>query len=84
MLIFDEKELCRLAFCVSIEENAGATLLSGADCTVVLVSSGRAAVTANSEPVLLTAGQGQIVWSNLALGIKLEADCFQVIFWIST
>lgn len=56
-MIFDEKELCRLAFCVSIEENAGATLLSGADCTVVLVSSGRAAVTANSEPVLLTAGQ---------------------------
>ncbi len=56
-MIFDEKEICRVAFCIGIEEKSGATVLSPADFTVVLVSSGRAAVTANSEPVLLSAGQ---------------------------
>ena len=55
MLIFDESAVCTPVFC---REVTGETpvLLPAAPFTVVLASSGRAAASADSEPVLLAAG----------------------------
>ena len=54
-MIFDESAVCTPVFC---REVTGETpvLLPAAPFTVVLASSGRAAASADSEPVLLAAG----------------------------
>ena len=66
-MLFDPNPICAPVFCLQAE---GETLAAfpPAPLVVVLVSSGRAALTADSEPVLLSAGE-----LLLAAGVPVEA-----------
>ena len=55
-MIFDETILCAKAFCTELTYKEGAITFADAPFVLVVASSGRATLTANSEPLLLCAG----------------------------
>ena len=72
-MIFDESAVCTPVFC---REVTGETpvLLPAAPFTVVLASSGRAAASADSEPVLLAAG-GLFLAGGVAVEVTPVTGC---------
>ena len=72
-MIFDESAVCTPVFC---REVTGETpvLLPAAPFTVVLASSGRAAASADSEPVLLVAG-GLFLAGGVAVEVTPVTGC---------
>lgn len=72
-MIFDEEEICALIFCREASGEQEVTL-PPAPFSVILVSSGRAALSADAEPALLAAG-GLFLAAGQSVTVTPASEC---------
>ncbi|MEG2672170.1 MAG: AraC family transcriptional regulator [Ruthenibacterium sp.] len=72
-MIFDETLLCAPQFCTELTYDSGEVTFDAAPFVLVLASSGRAALSANSAPLLLCAGS--LALASGAVTLTPATDC---------